>query len=66
MQINNIRVIDNKLKCNKVVADYLVSIGFQPISKSDKSYYFKKNDDILQKYSNAPFYIKAFGKVVEE
>lgn len=66
MQINNVKIIDNKLKCNKVVANYLVEFGFHPISRNGKSYYFKKNDNIMKIYNESPFYVKFFGKVVSE
>jgi len=63
MKINNVQNLNNKIECDKIVANHLINKGYSPISKDRNVYYFAKSDNILEECNSLPFMIKLLGRV---
>jgi len=64
MYITNIEQVEDKIGCNKILADYLVKSGIPILGMMDKIYYFSMTKKVEEKISNCPTHIKLFSKVV--
>lgn len=61
MYIRNIEDIEEKVGCNKIVADYLTNTcGLSLLGKSDNKYWFSKTLELSYCLKNLPFLISIF------
>jgi hypothetical protein len=58
MYILNPEKIDNKIRCNKLVAKYFLERNVPILGRDDKYYYFANSELFREILSFAPFWIK--------
>jgi predicted transcriptional regulator len=60
MYIVNHQVIENKFKCYKTVANYLMEHGVPLLSSENNTFYFAETELLNSVLENAPLWIKLF------
>lgn len=58
--LNHKVIINQKFKCRKAVANYLINNGVPLLSREDDLYYFADTDLLKNTLENAPLWIKLF------
>jgi len=46
--------------CGRLIHDYLVEEGVDPVGSDEKGYYFSKTEKLESKLKESPFYIKIY------